>query len=108
MTNPVDTTADDFEPVSPAEARRAIEATIVERLGEHYDDEWMRIHNGDYLVRLHKGDINLDFQCDLLGNVEVIERDANPIQLSGRLIVGMVLAASFLLALVIASVAGVF
>ncbi|MEL6310615.1 MAG: hypothetical protein AAFQ52_20935, partial [Chloroflexota bacterium] len=65
------------------------------------------VHDASDLVRLHRDTINLDFQADLLANVEIIEREANPVQLSGRLIVFSVLGASLLVALTIAYVTGV-
>ncbi|MCS6837173.1 MAG: hypothetical protein NZ750_14285 [Anaerolineae bacterium] len=97
------------EPISSAQARTAIQAAILARLGEGWDDErsgWLVVYRSDWLVRLNRGSINLDFQCDLLGEVTVTERPANPLQLSGRLVAWMVLGASLLVALTIAYVVG--
>jgi hypothetical protein len=97
------------EPISPAQARTAIQAAIVAHLGEGWDDErtgWLVVHRSDWLVRLNKGPVNLDFQCDLLGEVSISEQAANPLQLSGRLVAWMVLGASLLVALTIAYVVG--
>jgi len=97
------------EPISAAAARAALQAAILERLGEGWDDErtgWLVVHRSDWLIRLNKGAINLDFQCDLLGSVSVTEQAANPLQLSGRLVAWMVLGASLLVALTIAYVVG--
>lgn len=102
--------ADDNEPeiATPQEQRAAIEAEIITRLGEKWKKEWLIVHDTDSLVRLNKGDINLDFQADLLAQVEVIERDANPLQLSGRLIAFTILGLFLFVALAIATIAGVF
>lgn len=97
------------EPITSAQARAAIQAAIVARLGEGWDDErtgWLVVYRSDWLVRLNRGSVNLDFQCDLLGEVTVTEQAANPLQLSGRLVAWMVLGASLLVALTIAYVVG--
>jgi hypothetical protein len=65
------------------------------------------VHNSSDLVRVNRDRINLDFQADLLGNVEVIEREANPVQVSGQLIAWMVLGASLFVALAIAALTGI-
>ena len=101
----------DVELIAPAEARRALMAAIVERLGANWDDEdtgWSIVHDTDYLIRLTRGQINLDFQYDLLGVFTVTEREINPLQASGKLIAWMVLIASLALAFLLASLAGVF
>lgn len=101
--------SDEIEPIAPEIARERIQQAIVDRLGADWDDEdhgWLVVHDTDYLVRLTRRGINLDFHCDLLGEVEVIERPANPVQTSGRLIAWMVLGASLLLAFLLAQLAG--
>ena len=101
----------EIEPIAPADARRAIEAAIAQQLGPNWDDEdtgWAIVHDTDYLVRLTRGRVNLDFHCDLLGAVSVTEREINPVQASGKLIAWMVLIASLALAFLLASLAGVF
>lgn len=98
------------EPISPQEARARIDAAIVERLGPDWNDEdegWFVLHDGDYLVRLTKSSTNLDFQCDLLGQVSVEEKPATIVQTSGRLVAWMVLGFSLLLAWLLARLAGV-
>lgn len=97
---------EEIEPASPEEQRTAIEAAILERLGENWQGEWIIVHNANDLVRLNKGDINLDFQADLLAEVEIVEREANPVQLSGRTIAWVILAASLGVALTIAAISG--
>jgi len=66
------------------------------------------VHDTDSLVRLNKEKINLDFQADLLAQVEVIEREANPLQLSGRLIAFTILGVFLFVALAIATIACIF
>lgn len=70
------------------------------------ENGWLKIYDSNYLVRLHKDKTNLDFQCDLTGHVDIIERAANPIQLGGRLIAWVVLLASITIALALAVLAG--
>ena len=99
---------DNFEPANPQAQRAAIDAAVLAHLGENWEKDWIIVHNAHDLLRLNKGDKNLDFQADLLANVEVIEREANPVQLTGRLIAWLILGLSLFVALVAASVAGVF
>jgi hypothetical protein len=99
---------DNFEPASPEAQRAAIAAAVLARLGENWEREWIIAHNSHDFLRLNKGDINLDFQTDLLANVEIIEREASPVQLSGRTIALLILGLSLFVALVAATVAGVF
>ena len=98
---------DDLQLATPEQARSAIETAIVTRLGEEWQQDWLVAHDAPFLVRLNKGDVNLDFQADLLGEVEVIEREANVLQMSGRFIAWMVLGSSLFIALAIAVAAGV-
>lgn len=100
-------TASEPEIIPAAAARAAIHAKILATLGEHYERDWLTIHDADYLVRLNRGVINMDFQCDLLGSVEVIERPVNPLQASGRFLAWTILVASLFIALFIAFAAGV-
>jgi hypothetical protein len=97
-----------IEPASPQAQRAAIDAAMLERLGANWPTEWIIVHNANDLVRINKGDINLDFQADLLAHVEVIERPASPLQLSGRWIAWLILGVSLFIAFLIASIAGVF
>lgn len=99
---------DNFEPATPQAQRAAIDAAVLARLGENWERDWIIVHNAHDLLRLNKGDKNLDFQADLLANVEVIEREASPVQLSGRWIAWLILGLSLFVAFVAASVAGVF
>lgn len=102
---------DDFEPIAPELARQAITAAIEAKLGPDWNDEdtgWAITYDSDYLVRLTRAKINLDFQCDLLGDVTIEEREISPIQASGRLIAWAVLLATLFVVFVIAQLAGVF
>lgn len=99
---------DEVEIATPDEQRAAIDVAMLERLGDNWRKEWIIVHDANDLVRVHQDEINLDFQADLLANVEIIERPANPVQLSGRLVAFMILGSFLLLALVLASIAGVF
>ena len=109
MTHPLpQDEQDEIEIASPEEQRAAIEAAIPERLGENWRKDWIIVHDGNDLVRLHQGEINLDFHADLLAEVEIIEREANPLQLSGRLIAFTIIGLFLFVALAIATIAGVF
>lgn len=100
----------EIEPISPSAAHERIHAEITRRLGENWrnqETKWIMVDDGAYYVRLTNGKFNLDFECDLLGEVTVTKRELNPVQLSGRLLAWALLLASLFLAFVIASVAGV-
>ena len=77
------------EPISPEEARLALDRAMAERLGPGWQDEgsgWLLVTGNDYMARVTRGSINLDFMVDLLGNVTVEEKPLSPAQTSGRLI----------------------
>jgi len=77
------------EPISPEEARLALDRAMAERLGPDWQDEgsgWLLVAGNDYMARVTRGRINLDFMVDLLGNVTVEEKPLSPAQTSGRLI----------------------
>lgn len=96
--------------ISPQHAREAIQRAILARLGEDWDGDggWIVVHRGDYLVRVSKGKLNMDFHCDLLGEVSITEQALNPLQASAQLVAWMVLGASLFIAFAIAWAAGVF
>jgi hypothetical protein len=93
---------DEIEIIEPQAARAAINTAIVAQLGENWRDEWLIVHDSNFLVRLNQGDKNMDFQADLLGNVEVTAKEANPMQLSGRDVALWILGASIFVAIAIA------
>jgi hypothetical protein len=100
----------EIEPIAPEQARAILDAAIRERLGEHWDDEetgWSLVTGHDYMARLTRGRVNMDFYVDLLGDVTIEEKAINPAQESGRLIAWAVLLGSLLLAFIIAQIAGV-
>lgn len=102
------------EPIDliPAEQARALlEAAIRERIGDDWEDDesgWVRVTGHDYMTRLTKGRINLDFYVDLLGNVTVEEREIPDYQNNGRLIAWMLLLVSLGIAFLVARAIGVF
>jgi hypothetical protein len=97
---------EEIKTASPQEQRAAIDAAMLERLGENWRRDWIVVHDSNELVRVNKDKINLDFQADLLAQVEIIEREASPLQLDGYLIGWIVLIASLAVALTIAAIAG--
>lgn len=101
---------DDVELIEPKAAKAALEAAIAEHIGENWRDEieWLIVHESDFLIRLNRDDVNLDFQADLLGQVEIAESPAHASQLSGRTQAWLILGGSLLTALAIAIAAGVF
>lgn len=102
MTHEIPESTDEFEPIAPEKARAAIEHAMIERLGVDWRDQWLLVHDSNFLVRLNKGETNMDFQADLLGKVEITEKEANPLQLSGRFVAWVILVASIFVALAIA------
>ena len=100
---------DEIEPISPDEAHAILYAAIRERLGEHWDDEeegWTMVTGHDYMARMTKGNVNVDFYVDLLGKVTIEEKGISPAQASGRLLAWMFLLGSLFVALILARIAG--
>jgi len=100
---------DDIQPISPKQARAILEAAIRERLGDDWQDDedgWVRVTGHDYMARLTRGRVNLDFYVDLLGNVTVEEKRINPGQDSGRLVAWLFLLLSLAIAFLLARIAG--
>jgi hypothetical protein len=105
----VQMTDSELEPIPPEEAKAILEGAIRERLGDDWDDEesgWSVVTSHQYMARLTKGRVNLDFYVDIMGNVTVEEKEINPAQDSGRLIAWMFLLVSLGLALMIARAIG--
>lgn len=95
--------AEELEPISPEQARDILEAAIRQRLGDDWQDEdsgWVRVTGHDYMARVSKGRITLDFYVDLLGNVTV-ERVSSHTAESVRLILWILLALSVVIAFLI-------
>jgi hypothetical protein len=98
----------ELDPIPPEQARARLEAAIRARLGENWDDPdsgWVRVTGHDYMARLTRGRINLDFYVDLLGNVTVEQSGLSEAQTTGRLIVWVLLALSVVIALLIVQIA---
>lgn len=99
----------EIEPISGPEARKRLEAAIRERLGDNWDDEdtgWAVVSRHDYMARLTRGRINLDFYVDLLGSVTVEQKELNPAQDSGRMIAWMFLLLAIAIAVLLARAVG--
>jgi hypothetical protein len=107
IPNPESTAVEppEIEPISADQARAILQQAIRERLGDNWDDPdngWTKVTGHDYMARLTKGKVNVDFYVDLLGNVTVEKSELNPAQDSAMLVAGMVLLVSILLAFMIA------
>lgn len=98
------------QPIIPPEQARAIlEAAIRERLGDDWQDDedgWAVVSSHDYMARLTKGRVNLDFYVDLLGNVTVEQKPISPGQDIGRLFAWLMLLLSLGIAFLLARIAG--
>lgn len=100
---------DEIQPIPAEQARALLEAAIRERLGADWEDDengWMVITSHDYMARLNKGRVNLDFYVDLVGNVTVEEKEISPGQDTGRLFAWMMLLLSLGIAFLLARIAG--
>ena len=85
---PDETPSSEIEPIAAEAARSVLYAAIRERLGEHWNDEesgWRIVSGHDYMARLTRGNRNVDFFVDLLGNVTIEEKAIGPAQIQGRL-----------------------
>lgn len=90
-------------------ARRLIDEAVVARLGDRWDDEetgWAVVAGHDYMLRLTRGNVNLDFYVDLLGNVTVEERTISGGQEHGRVMAWLILGGSLLIAFLLAWLSG--
>lgn len=112
MTDPINNEqADEIEPISGEQARHILETAIRQRLGDTWDDEetgWAMVSGHDFMARLTRGRVNLDFYVDLLGNVTVEEKEIGAAQASGRLMAWLFLLGSLMVAAIIARLAGYF
>jgi hypothetical protein len=100
--------SDEVQPIPGEQARAILEQAIRDRLGPDWDREdsgWAVVTSHDFMARLNRGRVNLDFYVDLLGQVTVEEKTVNPGQDTGRLFAWMFLIAmlgvGFLLAKII-------
>ncbi len=98
-----------IEPIPPEQARLILERAIRERCGDDWRDEdsgWVYVTGHDYMARLSKGRVNVDFYVDLLGNVSVEERAVNPAQESASTVIIVLLLLSVGIAYILARVVG--
>lgn len=110
-TSPPPPSSDEIEPISGEQARAILENAIRQRLGETWDDEetgWALITGHDFMARLTRGRVNLDFYVDLLGNVTIEEKEIGAAQSSGRTMAWLFLLGSLMVAALIARLAGYF
>jgi hypothetical protein len=99
----------ELDPIPPEQAREILEAAIRERLGDHWEDDdagWARVTGHDYMVRLTRGSVNLDFYVDLLGNVTIEQTNLGTAQKSGQLLLWIFLGLSLVIAFLIVRIAG--
>lgn len=96
------------EPISPDHARDILEAAIRARLGDRWEDEdsgWTRVTGHDYMARVSRRRVNLDFYVDLLGHVTVEESESSPAADAGRLFLWIMLGLSIVIAFLIVRIA---
>jgi hypothetical protein len=97
--------ADEIEPIAPEQARQILDRAMAERLGDDWQDDdsgWALVTGHDYMARVTRGRVNVDFYVDLLGNVTVETKEIGPAQDSGRMIAWMLLLLSLGIAFLLA------
>ncbi len=100
---------DEIEPISPEAARVLLDDAIRQQLGDDWDDPdegWVVVSRHDYMARLTKGRVNVDFYVDLLGQVEIKRSAINAGQDAGRLAAWALLIVSLVIALMLARIVG--
>jgi hypothetical protein len=98
-----------IEPIAPDAARALLDAAMRERLGADWEDEdsgWQLVTGHDFMARVTRGRINVDFYVDLLGEVTVKESAINPAQDSGRMLAWTLLLLSLAIAFLLARAVG--
>jgi hypothetical protein len=99
----------EIEPIPADQARVILERAIRERCGDDWRDEesgWIYVTGHDYMARLTRGRVNLDFYVDLLGEVTVTRSEINSAQDSGRIVAWMLLLLSLGIAYALARAIG--
>jgi hypothetical protein len=99
----------EIEPIPAAQARQILDNAIREKLGAGWDDEetgWAVVAGHDYMARLTRGRVNMDFYVDLLGNVTVEEKEITPAQEQGRLMAWLLLLGSLIVVFIVARLTG--
>jgi hypothetical protein len=75
--------------IAPEQARQLLDRAMRETLGDDWDDEdsgWQLITGHDYMARVTRGRVNIDFYVDLLGHVTIEKKTINSAQASGRML----------------------
>jgi hypothetical protein len=99
---------DELDPIPPERAREILDNAIREHLGSDWNDEekgWVLVTGHDYMARLTRGRVNLDFYVDILGNVTVEKSENNVAQDSIRLVLFILLVLSIVIAFLIVRIA---
>jgi hypothetical protein len=100
---------EELDPIPPEQARDILEVALRERLGDGWEDDetgWVRITGHDYMARVTRGNVSLDFYVDLLGNVTVEKAEVNTAHQTGRLLLWVLLGLSLVIAFLIVRIAG--
>lgn len=101
--------SDPIEPIPAEQARILLERAIRERCGDDWRDEdspWIYVTGHDYMARLTRGKVNLDFYVDLVGEVTVSETTTNSAQQVGRMVAVTLLFLSLVIAALLARAVG--
>lgn len=96
--------ADEIDPIPPERAQEILDAAIRERLGDNWEDEesgWTKVTGHNYMARMTRGRLNIDFYVDLLGKVTVEQSNSAPLLETGRLLLIMLLGLSIVIAFLI-------
>ncbi|MDX2162276.1 MAG: hypothetical protein SF162_13200 [bacterium] len=97
------------EPIPAEQARILLERAIRDRCGADWRDEdsgWIYVTGHDYMARMTKGRLNVDFYVDLLGQVSVTETPISRAQDIGRMITWILLVLSLGIAYLMARAVG--
>lgn len=106
---PLSSESPEIDPIPSDQARVILERAIRERCGDDWRDEdsdWIYVTGHDYMARLTRGRINLDFYVDLLGEVTVTTSEISSAQESGRLVAWLLLMLSLGIAYALARAVG--
>ncbi|MBE2268406.1 MAG: hypothetical protein IAE80_09270 [Anaerolinea sp.] len=99
----------EIDPLPPDQARAILDAAMRQRLGADWQDEdsgWLLVTGHDYMARVTRGRVNVDFYVDLLGAVTIEEKEINAAQDSGRMLAIILLILSLGIAFLAARAVG--
>jgi len=99
----------EVETISPEAARAILDEAMAKRLGADWQDEdsgWLLVTGHDYMARVTRGRLNVDFYVDLLGEITVEEKEINSAQQSGRMLTWVFLFLSLGIAFLLARAVG--